>query len=220
MTLGYIFFELTSYKTAIKYLKDISPLFYDYPDVLLTIGWAALKLQDYQTSLFALNQLVKGYPVYYNLEEAHFVMGQCFLKLGYYKFAIQEYEEIIRRSSGTKDFPANIEQAKKELTAEEKLVENLKTELLVLESNLLQTLSVNPGDDVPKYVIEERERLRKKRENLIENIMQEREMFENVSDTIIQVKRQIEKAERQKNWRAYAEYGKARALYLKNVAEQ
>jgi tetratricopeptide (TPR) repeat protein len=220
LTLAFIFFELASYKTAIKYLKSISPLFYDYPDVLLTIGWAALKLEDYQTSLIALNKLVKEYPDYYNLEEAHFVLGQSYLKLGYYKFAIQEYNEIIKKAPKSINYAENIEQAKKELAAEEKRIQNLKTALLVLEANLLQTIPVNTGNGVPKYVIEERERLGKKRQELISNLIEERETFETVSYTLTQLKRQIEKAERQKNWRAYAEYGKARALYLKSLAEQ
>ncbi|MFQ5865664.1 MAG: tol-pal system YbgF family protein [bacterium] len=220
LTLSYIFFELTGYKTALKYLREISPVFYDYPDVLLTIGWAALKLQDYQSALVALNRLVRGYPDYYNMEEAHFVIGQCFLKLGYYSFAIQEYEKIITKAPKTTDFAASIEQAKQLVAAQERRIENLRTELLVLESKLLQLLSINTGNGVPKYIIEERDRLGKRRQDLIENLMQEREDFYSVSYTVTQLRRQIEKTERQKNWRAYAEYGKARALYLKSVAEQ
>ncbi|MFQ5824265.1 MAG: tol-pal system YbgF family protein [bacterium] len=220
LTLGYIYFELTSYKTAIKYLEDISPLFYDYPDVLLTIGWAALKLQNYQKSIIALNKLVKEYPDYYNLEEAHFVLGQCYLKLGYYKFAIKEYYEIIKKAPKSNDFAVILDQAKKALAVEENRIESLKTELLILESNLLETIHIKTGNGIPKYVIEEFERMRKERKILLENIIKEQEIFKSVSYTLSQLRRQIEKAERQKNWRAYAEYAKARVLYLKGIAEQ
>jgi tetratricopeptide (TPR) repeat protein len=220
LTLGYIYFELSSYEKAIKYLSAISPAFYDYPDVLLALGWTALKMKDYKTALIALNKLLDDYPNNYNVDEAHFVLGQSYLKLGYYKFAINEYSQIINRAPRVENFTAFIDNIKSQVAAEEKSIEELKTELLVLESKLLDTIPYRAGNGIPKNVAQEHERIRKQQESLLENIVKEREIFESVSKNVAQLKRQIEKREIQKDWRAYAEYGKVRAMFLKGLSEQ
>lgn len=204
--------------TAIKYLMEIPPDFYDYPEVLLIIGWSAFKLKDYQTALAALNNLVEDYDRFYNLEETHFVLGQCYLNLGDYDSAIREYTKIIEKTPREDDFSTLIELAKNELAIQEKRVEELKIELLVLESRLLDAIPIRTGNGVPDYVKGERGRIRQNRETLIESIVRERRDFEAVATTIAEIKRQIEKAESQKNWRSYAEYGRGRALYLKGMA--
>lgn len=218
MTLGYIFFELSNYKTAIRYLIDIAPEFYDYPEVLLTIGWSAFKLKDYQTALLALNNLVDDYENFYNLEEVNFVLGQCYLNLGDYDSAIKKYSNIIERTPKTDDFETVIELAKNELAVQEKNVEELKTQLLVLESRLLDTIKSKSGNGVPDYVKQERTRLKQQHELFMEEIIQERRDFEAVIGMIAELKAQIEKAERQKNWRSYAEFGRGRAMYLKGIS--
>lgn len=219
MTLGYIYFELSSYERAIRFLSAISSTFYDYPDVLLTLGWTALKMKDYKTALIALNKLLDDYPHNYNVDEAHFVLGQCYLKLGYYKFAVNEYYQIINRVPRVGNFTTFIDTIKSQLVVEDKRIEELKTELLVLESKLLDTIPYRTGNGIPKNVAQEHERIRKQQESLLENIVKERKIFESVSKNIAQLKRQIEKREIQKDWRAYAEYGRVRAMFLKGLSE-
>ena len=219
LTLGYIYFELSSYKEALKYLKVISPTFYDYPDVLLAIGWTALKSKDYETALTALNKLLNEYPDNYNVDEAHFVLGQCYLKLGYYKFAIREYYQIIKKAPGNDNLTALNDEIRSSLTVEERRIEELRTQLLVLESKLLDTIPYKTGNGIPKNIAKELEKIHKQRESLLEKILKEHEIFEIVSSNVAQLKRQIEKRDRQRDWRAYAEYGKARAMFLKGLTE-
>ncbi|MFQ5707086.1 MAG: tol-pal system YbgF family protein [bacterium] len=220
LTLGYIHFELSSFDTAIKFLKRISTTFYDYPDVLLAIGWSALKSENYQQALIALSKLVKNYPNDLNAKEAHFVLGQCYLRLGYYKFAINEYYQIINTSPVSNNFARFIAKVKSRLAKEELRVEALKTDLLLLESNLLDTIPINTGDGLPKYIKQERKRMEKEREQLVEKLIVEKELFDSVSESINSLKRQIGKREMQKDWRAYAEYGKARATFLRGLEEK
>ncbi len=218
MTLGYIFFELSSYQTAIRYLVDVSPDFYDYPEALLAIGWAAYKLRDYETAQVALNHLIQDFPNFYNLEEAHFVLGQCYVNLGRYDDAIDQYSKIIETTPVANDVESLINFAENELAKQEQRVQDLKTELLVLESRLLSALPLKSGDGIADYAEAEQERIKQNREMLLDQIYRERQEFERLSAQLFEVKRQIEKTERQKDWHAFAEYGRGRALYLKGIA--
>ncbi|NIR50963.1 tetratricopeptide repeat protein [candidate division KSB1 bacterium] len=185
---------------------------------MLTIGWSAFKLRDYDTALLTLNSLVEDYPDFYNLEEAYFVLGQCHMNLKNYDAAIEQYSSIIEKTPKADDMSAAIELTKRELALQEQTVEELKTQLLVLESDLLDAIHLKSGNGVPDYVDNERGKIRQDRETLIERIVEERRLFETVASTIDEIKRRIEKAERQKNWRSYAEYGRGRALFLKGMA--
>ena len=59
--------------------------------------------------------------------------------------------------------------------------------------------------------------MRELQEKLIEQILEERNVFAGVTKQFSDLKRRIQKAEVQKKWLSYADYGKARALYLKGV---
>ncbi|TDI86796.1 MAG: hypothetical protein E2O77_14430 [Caldithrix sp.] len=219
MTTGYIYFELSSHQKALKLLRAIPSEFYDYPEVLLAIGWSALKLQDYQAVLSALRRLVINYPNYFNLEEAHFVIGQCYLKLGYYDFAIKEYNEITKKKPKPIDYSARLEQTNQELAIQGKLLEELSSELIVLEARLLleKTLTASNGS-IDFVSVDERE-MQKKSQALNETLVQERQNLDILKNALLDLKKQIEKDQTYKDWRAYADYGKARALFLKSVPQ-
>lgn len=220
LTLGYIYFELSNYKKAIEKLVDIAPTFYDYPEVLLALGWCAYKLGDYRVAIDALSSLVSDYPEIGIAEEAHFVQGQSYLKLGYYNLAINEFSEITSKSAKTVDYSSYGDEAMIDIAEQERMVENLKTELLFLESKLLQSVATLSDKGGPDFVSKERERMRQLEEELIERILRERKVFEAFSAELASLRTRIEKAERQKKWLSYAEYGRARALYLKGIEEK
>ena len=187
--------------------------------MLLAIGWSALKLQDYQAVLSALRRLVINYPNYFNLEEAHFVIGQCYLKLGYYDFAIKEYTEITKKKPKPIDYSARLEQTNQELAIQGKLLEELSSELIVLEARLLleKTLTASNGS-IDFVSVDERE-MQKKSQALNETLVQERQNLDILKNALLDLKKQIEKDQIYKDWRAYADYGKARALFLKSVPQ-
>lgn len=196
-------------------MSQISSDFYDYADALLAKGWAEYKIKDYQAALSTLGTLIEKYPDYYNLEEANFVMGQCFLKLGYYNFAISKYERII---DDTPAAPKDIETSRSELAAQEHELQQLKTKLLALESNLLSMIPFERDQVLVYYVGDQDRPIQEKREDLMEQIHSERQVLESLRDEITLMRRRIEKTEMQKSWQAYAEYGKVRALYLKSMS--
>lgn len=219
MTTGYIYFELSSHPKALKFLRAISSEFYDYPEVLLAIGWSALKLQDYQAVLSALSSLVINYPNYFNLEEVHFVIGQCYLKLGYYDFAIKEYNEITKKKPKPTDYSAKLEQTNQEFAIQEKLLEELNSELLVLEARLLLERTLTASNGSIDFVAVDQKEMQEKSQALNETLMKERLNFETLKNSLLSLKKQIEKDQIFRDWRAYAGYGKARALFLKSVPQ-
>jgi len=219
LTLGYIFFELSSYKTAIKYLSDISVEFYDYPEALLALGWSAFKLEDYQTTLNTLNALVEFYPDYPNLEEAHFLLGLSYLKLGYQEFAMNEYNKIIAAIPAAENFAKYLEGAQNTIVEQERQMTMHQAELLELEFKLLEQLPQKGGNGLP-HSEEEEQAFRLERQAIMEKILAQRETMDSLSKQRAAQQRKFEKADLQKKWRSYAEYGRARALFLKGIGEQ
>ncbi|MFQ5603219.1 MAG: tol-pal system YbgF family protein [bacterium] len=215
--MGYIFYELSSYEAAIGYLIDISTDFYDYPEALLAMGWASYKLQKYHAAIDYLNEIIIKYPDFYNKVEAQFVLGQCYMKLGYYDFAIREFNEIIDVLPESENFSTVIDKMRLQIFEHENKIEGLKTELLLLETKLLDTISRNIGNGIPPFAMRERDKLRKEHESLIRKIVTESNVIFEAARQIGQIKLKIDETEMQKNWRSYAEYGKVRALYLKGV---
>ena len=49
--------------------------------------------------------------------------------------------------------------------------------------------------------------------------MKERKNLDTLKNALVSLKKQIEKDQIFKDWRAYADYGKARALFLKSVPQ-
>lgn len=216
LTTGYIYFELSDYRRTIQYMSQIASDFYDHPDALLAKGWAEYKINDYQAALATLGNLREQYSDYYNLEEANFIMGQCFLKLGYYNFAISQYERIIEETPAPEQ--VDLEVSRGRLAAHERKLEKLKTKLLALESNLLSMIPMEQSEVLIYYVGDQKQPIQERRKDLMAQIYSEREALETLRDEITLMRRRIEKTEMQKDWQAYAEYGKARALYLKGIA--
>lgn len=217
LTLGYLYYELGFYREAIKHFAEIPADDPVFPEALLARSWAAIKLEDYQQAIVTLNELIKKSNEEKFTEEAHFLLGQCYLELGFYDFAITEFDYIIERYPASNNIEARIEQVEAGLLEQSKRAEKLGVDLLVLESKLLDILPLYSSGDVPKYIRDERKRLEETREALIKNILEERRIFEDFHLTIQKMKEEVELKRRRKHWRAYAEYGKARAYFLKTI---
>lgn len=218
LTLGFMYFELSSYKTSIKYLADITPDFFDYPSALLTIGWSAFKLQDYQRAISSLTDLVQDYPQYQNLEEAHFVLGHCYLRLGYHDFAIREYDKIIAATPGVEEYSILVQQINDSLAQTEIDLTTLKTEFAALQKKLVADLAVRHANGSMDSTLAVRfANARLTRDALLQPVLQQSKLVARAIQALADLQSKLQKADVQKKWRSYAEYGRVRALYLKGI---
>jgi tetratricopeptide (TPR) repeat protein len=216
LTLGYIYYELGYYAEAVAHFRRINPEHETFPQALLASSWAAIKQNDFQTAVITLNELNKNYDETEYGEEAHFLLGQCYLQMGFYDFAFKEYDYISVRYPAANNIAERVVEVQAGLRQQEQMMEKLKVQLLVLESKLLTTINLN-GKTVPKYIKDELGRLTRSQGELIENIMAERKLFEEASQNIELMQKEMERKESRRHWHAYAEYGKARALFLKGM---
>ncbi|MCG3120007.1 MAG: hypothetical protein ALAOOOJD_02571 [bacterium] len=215
LTLGYIYYELGYYPEALTHFRRVNPEHETFPQALLANSWAAIKQNDFQTAVITLNELIKNYDEAQYGEEGHFLLGQCYLQMGLYDFAFKEYDFISQRYPEASNIAERVSELQIGLREQEQLMEKLKVQLLVLESKLLT--KINLDKTVPKYIKEEHDRLSRQQDQLIENIVTERKLFEEASQNIELMQQELERKESRKHWHAYAEYGKARALFLKGM---
>lgn len=218
LTLGYIYYELKTYKPAAQLFLGISNKHENYQDALLALGWVFLKLEDHQNVIKYLKKLIELHPEGANVEEAYFLLGQSYIALNEYDDAIKSYQAIVEFFQDKVDLPGVIKKVSNSLEQEEDRIEKLKVKVLVEESRLLDAISLNGyGEEVPKHIVEEKKKLRDYRENLIQSLVAERDNLLLLQQTIYNLKQLAERRERRKDWRGYAEYGISRALFLKNM---
>ncbi len=217
LTLGFIYYELAYYNEAISHMRHIGPDHKDYPQALLTRSWASIKMNDFQSAIVTLNELIKKFDATEYGEEAHFLLGQSYLRLEFYDFAIQQYDYIIAQYPEANNVAERVRQVSAGLREQESLLEKLKVRLLVLESKLIDSIYLDGSKQIPKYIQDHSDQLAKSKDQLIEQILSERKTFEEVSQNLEQVRSDIARRESRRHWGAYAEYGKTRALFLKGM---
>jgi len=215
LSLGYIYYELGYYPEAMAHFRRINSDHEAFPHALLASSWAAIKQNDFQTAVITLNELIKNYDEGEFGEEARFLLGQCYLQMGFYDFAFKEYDYISQRYPEANNIVERVVELQVGLREQEQAMEKLKIQLLMLEAKLLTKINLDKA--VPKYIKDEHNRLSRQQDQLIENIVTERKLFEEASNNIELMQKEIERKESRKHWHAYAEYGKARALFLKGM---
>lgn len=218
MTLGYIYYELNYYREAISHFRQITADREDYPQALLAASWAAVKMKDHQAAINTLNTLIQEFEGTEYSEEGHFLLGQAYLELGFFDFATAEYEYIIQNFPEANGVTERMSEVSRSLQKQEVAVEKMKINLLLLESKLIDMIPLQSEGKVPKYIAEERNRLNATRGRLFENIVVERETFERFGAAIQSMRKLMERIDSQRQWRAYAEYGKTRAFFMKGLS--
>ncbi len=209
LTVSYLFFELSEYERSLKYVSQIGTEFPDYSEALLLRAWNSVKMEDYQTALSVLKALADAYPRYYNMEEAHFLRGQCFLKLGYYDFAITEYGFIIDTEVTLGSESGS--------SADETRIEQLNVELGEQEAVLMKSIPIDGTNGSASLIADNQASIQSARESLIRRILFKRQEFNRLTERVEHLKKRFDKNEMRKRWRTYAEYGRARALFLKGT---
>ncbi|MBN1351257.1 tetratricopeptide repeat protein [candidate division KSB1 bacterium] len=217
LTLGFIYYELGYFNHAYEFFKDISTSHENYKDALLGMGWALIKQEKYEECIKPLLKITKKYPRTANAEEAYFLLGQCYLKLNRFTEAIESYDIIIEMFPRHKDYSKYLADIQTYLGNEEKRLEQLETDLLVQESHLLEAIPVDGYANKPQYLKDEQKKIEKYRASLVDKIMKERSHIRSLKQTIEELRESALRKHRRKDWRGYAEYGKARALFLKEM---
>jgi len=217
-TLGYIYYELGFYRQAYDHFMSISPGHADYAAALLAAGWAAADLNDYPLAISPLTSLVTLFPQKEEAEEGMFLLGRCYMMMKKYQQAITIFDQLLSLYPDRSKPPANLEEVQIGLVDESLVIERTKTDLLVLETNLIDRLPLNEADAaVPEHLRAEREDLISSRQNLLAQIQKERGSFDALTAEMSGLQQQASRQRARQDWRAYAEYSKTRALYLMSL---
>jgi tetratricopeptide (TPR) repeat protein len=218
LTLGLIYYELQAYKAAIDQLSAIAEEHEHYQDALLGLGWAYLKINEYEKVIRVLSKLIKKYPRSENAEESYFLLGQSYIALGRYDEAIASYKKILELFPEQLNIPTLVQKVNYQLKGQEQHIQDLKTKILIEETKLLDALPLDAGgQEIPDYLLAEKKRLKEVREKMIENLRAEKDQLILLQEKIVELNKLIERKERRKDWRGYAEYGVSRALFLKEL---
>ncbi len=221
LTLGYIYYEMSLFKEAGKLFSGVSDRHESYQDALLALGWATLKIGNFQETIRPLLKLVELFPESANAEESYFLLGQAYIMLGQFDNSIAAYRKITELFPQQMQNLSVIKKVSNSLDEEDSKIEQLKVQILIEESNLLTTLPLNGySSEVPEYLVKEKERLLEFRSNLVKTLVQERDHFTTLKSQIEKLKKLAERKERRKDWRGYAEYGISRALFLKEMEQK
>jgi len=221
ITLGYIYYELGMFGDAVKLFADVSERHENFQDALLALGWAYLKLENYQATIKPLLKLIELFPESANAEESYFLLGQSYIMLNDYQKSIEAYKTIVDLFPNTMESVALVKKVSNSLDVEQSKIEQLKVQILIQESNLLTSLPLeSASENSPQYLMKEREKLISFRENLIKSLMNERDNLIFMKNQIDKLKKVAERKEKRKDWRGYAEYGISRALFLKEMEQK
>lgn len=181
------------------------------------MGWSHIKLEQYEAAIVALNSIIKNNTKSSHAEEAYFLLGQCYLNLNRYDEAIQAFDKIIELFPRRQDYSKYFKEIHSLLAVEEKKLQHLETDLLVQESYLLEAIPVDGYANKPQYLKDEQEKIEQYRASLVNKILEERSHLRNLRNTINKLREDAIRKYQRKDWRGYAEYGKARALFLKEM---
>ena len=215
LTLGYIYYELGYFNYAYKQFMRVSPKFENHKDALLAAGWAATKMEKYEDAVGPLTDIITLLPQNQNTEEAFFLLGRSYLKLGMYDEALKVYDHLLSIFPKTEFAPTVEKDVNQSLAVERQSLEEIKMELLVLESKLLEIIPIGLEEQVPTYIKKEKDKIAQIREGLLRRIYEERQTFNLLSAQMQELEESINQRRNRRDWRAFAEYGRSRVLFLK-----
>ena len=218
MTLGYLFYELERYTQALEQFQMVSPTHSRHDAALLAAGWCQVQLGNLTAAIKPLTQLLIHHPGTESNEEGLFLLGRCFMKLRRYDHAIRVYDHLITIFPSKEEMPAITQEVQSVLFDEEIEVEKMQTNLLILESELIDVLPLRvTWPDVPDHLQEERQKLLDIRQGLLRRIKEERIRGNALADEMDELRRLSQRKQSRMDWRAYAEFGKSRALFMQSM---
>ncbi len=212
LTLGYLYFELDYYDRAMEQFKAVTPSSPKHPNALLAMGWAASQKKEWQQAIAPLTELYTHYEVNDITQEGLFLLGRSYLKLNRYDEAIKIYDHLIAIFPEEDQVVTSIETINENIELERQRIEKRQLELLILEGNLV--------DDLQAAQDLKRRNLSQDQTVLLRDIQRERQELSEHMTQLNKLARLTALREERRNWRAYAEYGKSRATFLKRQRER
>ncbi len=218
MTLGYLYYELSYYRRAYDNFLLVSPTHTRHDAALLAAGWCLVQTGNLTGAIGPLTQLLTRHPGTESTEEGLFLLGRCFMKLKRYDHAIRVYDHLISMFPPQEEMPAISREVQGTLLDEGIEVEKMKTDLLVMESELIDTLPLQGAwPELPDYIQEERQLLLEVRQGLLRRIQEERSRVNELVVQMEELRRITQRKQSRMDWRAYAEFGKSRALFMQSM---
>ncbi|MBN1541069.1 tetratricopeptide repeat protein [candidate division KSB1 bacterium] len=219
LTMGYIYYELKYHHHAVREFTAVSRDHKSYTNALLAAGWSAAQLGEWLQAVQYLTELAAIAPESDLAEEAFFLLGRAYLKLGRYEEARNVYDHLIAIFPERDVVPQMVQQVQVALMEESLKIEKVKLDLLMLETKLLDTIALPADEKVPTHIREEKKRLQETREGLLNRIREERRTFNQLSDLMADIRDRTDTRRERRDWRVYAEYGRARASFLLRIQE-
>jgi len=213
LVLGLTYFELGDFENAIAFLKKVSSGDENYPHALLGLGWCYLKQQQYQFMIKPLEEYVKTFPESEFLPEVYLLLGQAHLKIRLYDKSIYYFSRLLTMFPVKSENGNLLSSIENKVNVFESQVEKQRLDLILLESNLSETIRLPSKKWIPGYMLDEIRKLEKRRMLLLEQIQNEKTSLKVMTQTMSELKLMIQI--RTRDWRSVAEYGISRALFLK-----
>lgn len=217
LTLGYIYYELRYYNQAYLQFRAVSSDHKNYDCALLAAGWAASQQGNFAEAIEPLTTLVSLAPADEYAEEGFFLLGRCYLKMKKYDEALAVYDRLIEIFPERDVVPAIVREVRSSLSDEGVNIEKIKMDLLVLETKLLDVIPLEVDRKAPGHLREENDRLIETREGLLRRIQEERQLFDQLTAQVEALRQLAFNREDRRDWRAFAEYARSRAQFLKNM---
>jgi len=79
---------------------------------------------------------------------------------------------------------------------------------------LIDAIPLEPMDKQPPYIEAERKKVERYRTEIVNKVLAERKNLRTIRNTIVSMREDAERHYMRKDWRGYAGYGRARALYM------
>jgi len=216
LTLGYLYYEMGYYKDAISHFYAVSSSSEQYQNALLGAGWAAAKQEKWPQAVMSLTELVSVYDKNDVTFEGMFLLGRCYLKMQKYDSALKIYDHMISGYQNT-DESMQSDSLNAKLTQHKQELEKGNMHLLMLESRLVH--SIHDNENSLKDYLNGNIKLSPEQSRLWDKIQQERKELSGLEKNIASLENQFRVKGKNRNWQAYAEYGRTRALFLKRQQE-
>lgn len=218
LTLGYLFYELERYRIAYEQFQLVSPTHEHRDEALLAAGWCQVQLGNLNAAIKPLTQLLLNHTGSASTEEGLFLLGRCFMKLKRYDHAIRVYDHLIALFPSKEEMPTITREVQRSLLDEGIEVEKMKTDLLIMESELIDALPLQvTWPEMPPELRDQRQQLIELRQGLLRRIQEERVRVNQLVDEMDELRRMTRRKESRMDWRAYAEFGKSRALFMQSM---
>ncbi len=217
LTLGYVYYEMGYYQDAISHFYAVSPSSEQYQNALLGAGWAAAKQEKWRQAVIPLTELVSVYDKNDVTFEGMFLLGRCYLKMQKYDSAVKIYDHMMSGHQNLDSSPQS-DSLNAKLTQQQKELEKGNMHLLTLESQLVH--SIHNNEKTLNDYLNGNIKLSPEQSSLWEKIQNERKELSRLEKNIARLENQFRVRGENRNWQAYAEYGRTRALFLKRQQER